>query len=57
MRAGGATGAVGFTQSALVVYADGGPSSHFGITQNPMNGCLPAQEQHGSWLVAGNSLL
>lgn len=38
-----ADGTVGLTLSALVVNADEGPSSHFGITQNPMDGHLLAQ--------------
>lgn len=36
-------GTVGLTLSAPVVYADEGLSSHFGITQNPTNGCLLAE--------------
>lgn len=43
VRVEGAAGAVRLMLSAPVVYADEGLSSHFGITQNPMNSCLLAQ--------------
>lgn len=36
-------GIVGLTLSAPVVYADKGLTSHFSITQNPMNDCLLAE--------------
>lgn len=38
-----ADGTVGLTLSAPVVNTDEGPSSHFGITPNPMDGRLLAQ--------------
>lgn len=34
--------AFGLTLSTPVVYVDEGPSSHFRIIQNPMDGCLLA---------------
>lgn len=43
VRVEGAAGTVRLMLSAPVVYADEGLSSHFGITQNPMNSCLLAQ--------------
>lgn len=57
MRVEGAAGTVGLTLSVLVVCADEGLGSHFGITQNPMNSCLLALQLHSSWLVTGQSLL
>lgn len=57
MHGEGAAGTVGFTLSVLVVCADEGLGSHFGITQNPMNSCLLALKLRSSWLVTGRSLL